>query len=121
MDSKKPNTSRNDLLRRALTAKGYRPTRAADIERFLDAMKAPPLDSEAAQRMLRKIRGEQEIFPSRVPAEATGVELSEEERELVAMYRANKRKDLPPDLAAKVKAMEERAMQRPPREEQGGG
>lgn len=121
MASKKPNKSRNDLLRRALTAKGYRPTRAADIERFLDAMKAEPLDAESTQRMLRKIRGEQEIFPSREPADAVAVELNEEERELVAMYRANKRKDLPPELAAKVKAMEERAMQRPPREEQGGG
>lgn len=121
MDSKKPNMSRNDLLRRALTAKGYRPTRAADIERFLDAMNAPALDSETAQRMLRKIRGEQEIFPCRVAADVVAIELNEEERQLVAMYRANKRRELPPELAAKVRAMEERATQRPTREESGGG
>lgn len=121
MDSNKPNMSRNDLLRRALTAKGYRPTRAADIERFLDAMEAPPLDVESAQRMLRKISGDEEIFPGRVPADVVAIELNEEERQLVAMYRANKRKDLPPELAAKIKAMEQRATQRPPREENGGG
>jgi hypothetical protein len=121
MNSKQPNMRRDALLRRALIPKGYRPTKAADIDRLLDAMSAAPMDEETKSRMLRKINGLEGMFPDRPSTPPVpSAELTEVERELVAMYRA-KNKDLPPDLAAKVKAMEARVAQKPkPGEEPSG-
>ncbi|MBL9149854.1 MAG: hypothetical protein JNM94_14275 [Phycisphaerae bacterium] len=121
MNSKQPNMRRDALLRRALVPKGYRPTKGADVDGLLDAMNATPMDEETKARMLRKINGLQATFPDRsfAPRIASS-ELSETERELVAMYRA-KNKELPPDLAEKVKAMEARAAQRPQSGEESAG
>lgn len=121
MNSKQPNMRRDALLRRALVPKGYRPTKALDIDGLLDAMSTTPIDGETKSRMLRKVNGQEEMFPDRLsPPPVVSSELTETERELVAMYRA-KNKDLPPDLAEKVKAMEARTAQRPESDEESSG
>lgn len=122
MNGKQPNMRRDALLRRALVPKGYRPTKGSDIDRLLDAMSTAPMDQETKERMLRKINGTEATFPDRSASPSvSSSELTETEKELVAMYRA-RNKELPPDLAAKVKAMEARAAQRPkPGEESAGG
>lgn len=121
MNSKQPNMRRDALLRRALIPKGYRPTKGADVDCLLDAMSATPMDEETKSRMLRKVNGLEAAFPDRSPSPAVvSSELTETERELVALYRA-KNKELPPDLAAKVGAMEARVSQQPkPHEESAG-
>lgn len=121
MNSKQPNMRRDALLRRALVPKGYRPTKGSDIDRLLDAMGTAPMDQETKERMLRKINGTEATFPDRSSSPSVlASELTETEKELVAMYRA-RNKELPPDLAAKVKAMEARAAQWPkPGEESAG-
>lgn len=121
MNSKRPNMRRDALLRRALVPKGYRPTRAVDVDRLLEALSTTPMDEVTKSRMLRKVNGLEEMFPDRSsPPPVVSSELSETEKELVAMYRA-KNKDLPPDLAEKVKAMEARTAQRPTSDEESSG
>lgn len=79
------------------------------------------MDEVTKSRMLRKVNGLEEMFPDRSsPPPVVSSELSETEKELVAMYRA-KNKDLPPDLAEKVKAMEARTAQRPTSDEESSG
>ena len=121
MNSKRPNMRRDALLRRALVPKGYRPTRAVDVDRLLEALSTTPMDEVTKSRMLRKVNGLEEMFPDRSsPPPVVSSELSETEKELGAMYRA-KNKDLPPDLAEKVKAMEARTAQRPTSDEESSG
>lgn len=108
---------RDALLRRALIPKGYRPTRAANIDQLLDAIEADPIGDEKLQRMLRKINGQEPLFPEvEIAPVGDQAELTEQERELVSLYR-NQNKPLPSDLAAKVKAMEERTGKGPSDEE----
>lgn len=96
------------LLRRSLIPKGYRPTSPADIDRLLSTIDPVIIDEPAMQRMLRKINGEEPMFPERPATAMPEVALTEEERELVALHRSGNT-PLPPDLAAKIKALEERA------------
>ncbi|MCC6361274.1 MAG: hypothetical protein IT450_21255 [Phycisphaerales bacterium] len=101
------------MLRRALVPKGYRPTKDTDIEKMLDAIGDQPIDEATLQRMLRKINAQEPMFPERfelVPVIAG--ELTAEEQEVFVLCRS-KNKPLPPDLAAKVKALEEKAAKRP--------
>jgi hypothetical protein len=92
-----------------MVPKGYRPKEDADIEKLLDAVGTEPMSEEKKQRMLRKIKGLEPVFaPCSPPTPVTATELTEQEQELVALHRG-RNKPLPPDLAAKVKAMEERA------------
>ncbi len=88
---------------------------------MLRAIGQEPMTDEKLQRMLRKIEGREPIFPeSDAEPPIDSSELSAEEKELVAHYRAHN-KQLPPDLANKVKAMENRAAQPPPIDEPGNG
>ncbi len=78
-----------------------------------------PMSEEKRQRMLRKINGEEPLFPEHsAPTGTQASELTEHERELAALHRGLN-KPLPPDLAAKIKAMEERASKKPERGEEG--
>lgn len=122
MNNRHPDMRRDALLRRALVPKGYRPTKDADIEKMLDTIGHEPISEEKMQRMLRKINGQEPMFPDRTsPPPLSTAELNESERQLVALHRAQN-KPLPPDLAAKVKAMEERASKKPnPGGEPAGG
>ncbi len=122
MSNQQPEMRRDMLLRRALVPKGYRPTKVTDIEKMLNTIDSKPMSEDKKQRMLRKIDGLEPIFPERsVPHLLAAAELSEQEQELVALHRAQN-KPLPPDLAARVKEMEERASRNPtpPEESQGG-
>ncbi len=122
MTNQPPNMRRDALLRRALVPKGYRPTTAADIDKLLDTIGEEPMSEEKKQRMLRKINGQEPVFPDRLSTPPlSAVEITEEERKLVALHRAQS-KPLPSDLAAKVEAMEQRAAKKPePGAESPGG
>lgn len=122
MTSEQPNMRRDALLNRALISKGHRPATAAGIDQFLGAIDAAPMTDEKKQRMLRKINGQEPVFVDRsTPPPLVTTELSECERELAAMYRAQNR-PLPPDLAAKIKSLEDRATNRgKPGQESPGG
>lgn len=114
MTDQTPDKPLDALLRRSLIPRGYRPERDADIEKMLAAMDDEGMTLEKHERMLRKINGEEPTFVPLPHSDSTEVaeQLSEQERELVALHRAQG-KPLPPDLAAKLKAMEQRAAQPP--------
>lgn len=65
------------------------------------------------QRLLRKIDGREPVFERPIvrPMALSG-ELSAEERELVALCRSRGR-ELPPELAKKLRELEERAAKPP--------
>lgn len=102
------------LIRNALVPKGHRPQTNAEIEQMLQLVDAEPMSEEKRQRMLRKIEGQQALFEKIQPSssETDAVALTALEEELVALHRAQG-KELPPELAAKLKAMEERARRLP--------
>lgn len=109
MNNQSSDSQRDAMLRRALVPKGYRPTKHADIKKMLDAIGDQPIEEAKLQRMLRKINGHEPVFPERTaPAPAIPDQLSAEEQEVYALCRS-KNKPLPPDLAAKVRALEEKA------------
>ncbi len=108
MTNQNPEMRRDMLLRRALVPKGYRPTKNSDIEKMLNTIDDAPIDHDKKARMLRKINSQEPMFqrPAK-PIFTVDTKLTEQEREMVALHRAQN-KPLPPDLAAKVKAMEQR-------------
>ncbi len=121
MSDQNPDSAFDRLVHRALVPKGLRPRTNEEIEQLLDTIDSAPVSDEKLKRILRKIEGREEIGPQRplqpAPVDA---ELTADERELAAMYRAQG-KSLPPELAAKLKAMEERAAQPPDDEAERGG
>jgi hypothetical protein len=86
---------------------------------MLEALGGQPVSAEKLQRMLRKVNGQEPVFSKPEPdiAPVWSAELTEQERELVALHRAQG-KPLPPDLETKLQAMERRAAQ-PPEEDDG--
>ena len=76
---------------------------------MLDAIDDEPISQEKMDRMLRKINGSELLSHDRsLSSPIATTELTDQELELVALHRSQK-KTLPPDLADKLKAMEERA------------
>ncbi len=121
MSDQNPESMFDRLVHRALVPKGLRPRTNEEIEQLLDTIGGAPVSDEKLKRMLRKIDGEEEILPQSSRQTApVDAELTADERELVALYRAQ-RKAFPPELAAKLKAMEERAAQPPDDEAERGG
>ena len=121
MSVQNPDSAFDRLVHRALVPKGLRPRTNEDIEQLLNTIGGEPVSDEKLKRMLRKIDGREQIGPQRHAQPAPDdAELTADERELVAMYRAQG-KSLPPELAAKLKAMEERAAQPPDDEAERGG
>lgn len=113
MSNQSPESRRDAMLRRALVPKGYRPTKDADIEKMLDAVGDQPIDETKIQRMLRKINGQEPVFPEQLsPIPVITGQLTPEEQDVFALCRS-KNKPLPPDLAAKVKALEEMTAKKP--------
>ncbi len=113
MTNQPPKPGLEDLIRQTMVPKGHRPATDADIEKMLDAMGNESMSDAKKDRMLRKIRGHEPVFPI-APAATPAVssQLSPEEQEVYALCRS-KNKPLPPDLAAKVKALEEKAARKP--------
>lgn len=113
MNDRPPDMRRDALLRRALVPKGYRPTTASDIEKLLDMIDEEPITEEKKQRMLRKIDGLEPLFPERkAPVPEVPEALTSKDRQLIALHRAQNN-PLPPELEAKLKAMERRASNPP--------
>ena len=103
------DSQRDALLRRALIPKGYRPTKLEDVEKMLDAIGDQPVGESKLQRMLRKVSGQEPMFLEHTsPAPKTPDQLTAKEQEVYALCRS-KNKPLPPDLAAKVNALERKA------------
>lgn len=116
-----PNMHRDALLRRAMVPKGYRPLKAQDIEKMLNSIDPVPMSEEKKHRMLRKIGGQQSMFVEAADRGTVSIaELTEVEKEMVVLCRSQG-KPLPPDLAAKIKAMEERARNPNPPKDGGNG
>jgi hypothetical protein len=109
-------------MKQALVPKGHRPRKPQEIEKMLDLIDTPEITDEKLQRLLRKINCEEPMFTESDPQVKTlsSSELTNAERELIALYKSQG-KDLPPDIAAKIKAMEERASRPAEDEENHGG
>ena len=122
MTKHNPDSRFDQLMKQALVPKGHRPRKPQEIEKMLDLIDAPDVTDEKLQRLLRKINGDEPMFNESDPQikSLDNSELTNAERELIALYRSQG-KDLPPDVAAKIKAMEERASQPAEDEEQHGG
>lgn len=113
MTNQSPKPGLEDLIRQAMVPKGHRPATDADIEKMLDAMGNEPMSDAKKDRMLRKIRGQEPVFPvAPVATPTVSSQLSRDEQEVYALCRS-KNQPLPPDLAAKVKALEEKATRKP--------
>lgn len=113
MTSQPPKPRLEDLIRQSMVPKGHRPATDADIEKMLDAMGNETMSDAKKDRMLRKIRGHEPVFPIDPAATpAVSSELSPEEQEVYALCRS-KNKPLPPDLAEKVRTLEEKAAKKP--------
>lgn len=98
-----------NLLYRALVPPGFRPENNEQIEAMLDTISAESLTEERRVRMLRKISGKQPIgVHSEEVIEYSPIEMSEEQKELLALCRA-KGKEIPPEIKKILEAMEKRA------------
>lgn len=113
MTKQPPKPGLEGLIRQTMVPKGHRPETDADIEKMLDTMGSEPMSDTKKDRILRKIRGQEPVFPTTPLAmPALSTQLSPEEQEVYALCRS-KNKPLPTDLALKVKALEERAAKKP--------
>ena len=108
MADQKADRDLRSLIFKAIVPKGFRPTTSKDIEAMLDGMGGERMPEDRLQRMLRKVRGEKPIGVSHNVSEATYAELSRQQEELVALYRARGR-EIPPDVLAKLEEMRKRA------------
>lgn len=97
------------LLYNALIPRGFRPTNNEEIEAMLETISGESLTEEKRERMLRKISGEEPIGVRIEQAlNAPPQALTEEQKELVELWRAKGEK-IPPDIQALLDEMEKRA------------
>lgn len=97
------------LLYNALIPRGFRPTNNEEIEAMLETISGESLTEEKRERMLRKISGEEPIgMRTEQVIKATPQALTEEQKELVELWRAKGEK-IPPDIQALLDEMEKRA------------
>ncbi len=90
---------REDLLRAAIPL-GFQPNNLDDLDRLLDTVSAEPFSAEQIERILGKMEG---TVPTR-DHPASGEVLTNDERELLALYR-NRCGVLPPDIQLKIDAI----------------
>ena len=95
-----------DLVRRAIVPRGHRPATLAEIEAMLRACAGAPMAEDVVERMLRKAKGLEPVGRARPTLKADDLvtapfdeALTEQQRELVALHRAQG-KTLPPEIAA---------------------
>jgi hypothetical protein len=101
-----------DLIRRAVIPAGYRPETPEDIEAMLQACGDESITDEKLQRMLKKVKGELPIG-ERTAHEATDLSefahsLTEEQRELVALHKAQGT-EMPPEILALLRKFRDEA------------
>ena len=100
MSEEKVDRELYDLIFEAMIPAGHRPETDEEIEAMLEACAGDELPQEQFNRMLRKIRGQEEIG-IRETDDISLIEsqLTEEQQELVALHRAEG-KELPPEIQA---------------------
>ncbi|QDV26037.1 hypothetical protein [Aureliella helgolandensis] len=97
------------LVNKVITPRGYRPESDEEIDAMLEGLGTEPLPKDKLERMLAKIRGDlPTVCDPSLQAEFDLSKESSEAHELAAMYRAQG-KAIPPELAEKLRRMEERA------------
>jgi hypothetical protein len=113
-----------DLVRQAVVPAGHRPESPEQVEAMLRACADATMTDEKLQRMLRKINGllpigerpEAEMLDS----EAFEKSLTEEQRELVALHKAQG-SEMPPEIRALLQRFREEAKRREPPPSSDGG
>ena len=102
------------LLSKALVPPGYRPKNNEEVEALLDIIGGEPLDGDKFARMMGKIQGREPIGhqPEQEQKPFDTQNLSEQQQELLALYRA-KGKDIPPEIEKVLEDMRRRAVERP--------
>ena len=92
------------LIEEAVVPPGLRPKSPTDVEKMLRACTGERLSDEKLRRMLRKVKGEIPLGKREATQhELDALPLTEAQRELVALHRAQG-KDLPPEV---LKMLEE--------------
>ena len=110
----------NSLIYKAIVPKGLRPTKPSDIEAMLDAIGGQEPSDGKLQRMLRKVRGEEPIGVFEERIEEPSQELTREQQELVAFFRA-RGEEIPPEIQAKLDEMRKRAKRKEEEDEADHG
>lgn len=107
MTSERQEKLIDGLLRRAIIAKGYRPRTEDEEDAMLEAFGHVEISEAKRDRMLRKIRGEQQ-FDAELPGEFSGGTAAEVNEELAAMFRGEG-EEISPELQARLDELERRA------------
>lgn len=112
-------TNRNDdafmdgLFRRALVPKGFRPRSEEGIDEVLRALGQVDVSDEERQRVVEKILG---LRPHNKSSEANSdcppEQMASLSEELVEMFRGEG-EDVPPEIAERLKQLEDQAAQEP--------
>lgn len=125
MSNHDPHKKILKLIDQAFVPKGHRPSTSADIDNMFEALRGDDIEEDKLARMLRKINGEEELFVGDATIASTSDEiessqqLTAEEEQLLALYRG-KGEDVPPDIAEKLKELEDRASKPPAEDEEEG-
>ena len=99
----------DNLVRRSLVPKGFRPESDQDIEAMFDALGGAELSESKRSRMLRKIRGEEPvIWEQEQDSTPVDIESAADVRGMVEMFRS-KGEEVPPELEEKLRELEQRA------------
>lgn len=109
MSSQNADRRLDSLVFRASVPRGFRPETDAEIDAMLDALGGETLPKEKMGRMLRKIRGEEPVGVRPAPEPLHELaRLTSDQRELVALCRAEGR-EIPPEIQAILDEMRKRA------------
>jgi hypothetical protein len=112
-----------ELIQQALIPVGHRPKTLDQIDAMLQACAGETMPDEKLQRMLRKVRGEEPVGDRHDPVIAAFEQtLTEQQRELVALHKAEGT-EFPPEIKALLEQFrkEIREQQSPPSGDQHGG
>ena len=109
------------LVQRSLVPRGFRPETDEEIEAMLEGLGSGEVSQDKLQRMLGKIQGSTPMAWEVVAEESNSWQSdSAEAKELAEMYR-EKGEELPPELEAKLREMEEKASGLPDEEDDTDG
>jgi hypothetical protein len=109
MSEEKADRELYDLIYEAMIPAGHRPETDEEIEAMLEACVGDDLPQEQFDRMLRKIRGEEEIgIRGTDDAALVESQLTEAQQELVALHRAEG-KELPPEIQELIEKLRKEA------------
>jgi hypothetical protein len=130
MTPEDPDKRLRERIEKAFVPADLCSTDPAAVEALLDAAKAEPFPEDKVQRMLKKLRGELPISKREQAKEKENkeeeeeepawseTELTQEEKELVALYR-NGGGELPPAIKEKLRRLRDKAKREPEEGEAG--